>query len=58
MFRPQGNGGKGDSPRPIPNRERFESNWENIFRKKSNDTATTATGEEKAGEGKQGEGEK
>ena len=34
MFRPQGNGGKGDSPRPIPDREKFESNWDNIFKKK------------------------
>jgi hypothetical protein len=24
-------GGKGDKPRPMPNREQFESNWESIF---------------------------
>jgi hypothetical protein len=34
MFRPQGDGGKGDSPRPIQDREKFESNWDNIFKKK------------------------
>ena len=58
MFRPLGDGGKGDSPRPIKDREKFESNWDNIFRKKSNDAATTATGEEKAREGNEGEGKK
>ena len=34
MFRPQGNGGKGDVPRPIQDREKFELNWDNIFKKK------------------------
>lgn len=24
-------GGKGDKPRPMPNREQFESNWDSIF---------------------------
>jgi hypothetical protein len=24
-------GGKGDAPRPIENREQFENNWEKIF---------------------------
>jgi hypothetical protein len=38
MFRPQGNGGKGDSPRPIPDREKFESNWDSIFGKKKEKT--------------------
>jgi hypothetical protein len=37
MFRPQGDGGKGDSPRPIPDREKFDSNWDNIFKKKQDD---------------------
>ena len=26
--------GKGSTPRPIPDRERFESNWDAIFKKK------------------------
>ena len=25
-------GGKGDAPRPINNREQFENNWDNIFK--------------------------
>jgi hypothetical protein len=28
-------GGKGDKPRPIPNREQFDKNWESIFGKKT-----------------------
>ena len=43
MFRPQGNGGKGDSPRPIPDREKFDSNWDNIFGKKNEPTKTPPT---------------
>lgn len=31
--RPCGNG-KGDIPRPIKDREKFDSNWDNIFKKK------------------------
>ncbi len=31
--RPCGNG-KGDTPRPIKDREKFDSNWDNIFKKK------------------------
>ena len=27
-------GGKGDMPRPIPNKEQFEKSWDNIFGKK------------------------
>lgn len=27
-----GDGGKGDTPRPIKNREKFEKNWEAIFK--------------------------
>lgn len=34
--RPCGNG-KGDTPRPIQNREKFDSNWDNIFKKKDKD---------------------
>jgi hypothetical protein len=40
MFRQQGNGGKGDSPRPIPDREKFESNWDNIFKKKKDEQSS------------------
>lgn len=29
--------GKGDKPRPIPDRQRFEENWERIFGKKKPD---------------------
>jgi len=29
--------GKGSSPRPIPNPEKFEENWDRIFRKKDAD---------------------
>ena len=28
-------GGKGDAPRPINNREQFENNWDAIFKKKT-----------------------
>ena len=31
--RPCGNG-KGDTPRPIQDREKFDSNWDSIFKKK------------------------
>jgi hypothetical protein len=31
--RPCGNG-KGDTPRPIKDREQFNSNWDSIFKKK------------------------
>jgi hypothetical protein len=27
-------GGKGDAPRPISNKEQFEKNWDEIFNKK------------------------
>ena len=30
-------GGKGDSPRPIPNRKQYEDNWDAIFGKKEKD---------------------
>jgi hypothetical protein len=26
--------GKGSTPRPIPDREKFQSNWDSIFKKK------------------------
>jgi hypothetical protein len=31
-------GGKGDKPRPIPNREKFEKNWDSIFKPKGRKT--------------------
>ena len=31
---PNRDGGKGDTPRPIPDRKKFEENWEKIFPKK------------------------
>jgi hypothetical protein len=31
-------GGKGDRPRPIPSREKFEKNWDSIFKPKSRKT--------------------
>ena len=34
--RPCGNG-KGDTPRPIKDREKFDSNWDNIFKKDKQD---------------------
>lgn len=34
--RPCGNG-KGDTPRPIQDREKFDSNWDSIFGKKKHD---------------------
>lgn len=34
MFRKPDGAGKGDAPRPIKDREKFESNWDNIFKKK------------------------
>jgi len=33
--------GKGSTPRPIPDRETFESNWERIFKDKQKDTVPT-----------------
>lgn len=33
--RPCGNG-KGDTPRPITDREQFDKNWDNIFKKVPN----------------------
>lgn len=30
--------GKGSTPRPIPDRETYESNWERIFKDKQKDT--------------------
>ena len=31
--------GKGDKPRPIPDRKRYEENWDKIFGKKKGDMA-------------------
>jgi len=36
--RPCGNG-KGDTPRPIKDREKFDSNWDSIFKKDVKDSA-------------------
>ncbi len=36
MFRPQGNGGKGDAPRPT-DWDKFSENFDNIFKKKQDD---------------------
>jgi hypothetical protein len=41
MFRKPDGAGKGDVPRPIADRKSFEDNWDSIFKKKQNDTATT-----------------
>lgn len=30
-------GGKGSAPRPIPDRKKFEENWDRIFGKKGKD---------------------
>ena len=34
MFRKPDGAGKGDVPRPINDRKKFEDNWDSIFRKK------------------------
>ena len=34
-------GGKGDRPRPIPDRKKFEKNWDAIFKKKVKDESST-----------------
>jgi hypothetical protein len=33
----QMDGGKGSKPRPIPDRKKFDENWEKIFGKKKKD---------------------
>ncbi len=38
--RPCGNG-KGDTPRPIQDREKFDSNWDAIFKKKEDKCKTS-----------------
>ncbi len=38
--RPCGNG-KGDTPRPIQDREKFDSNWDEIFKKKEEKCKTS-----------------
>ena len=55
MFNKPDGAGKGDAPRPT-DWERFSKNFDEIFGKKNNDTATTTSGEETAGKGKQREG--
>lgn len=34
-------GGKGSAPRPIPDRKKFEENWDRIFGKKGKDESST-----------------
>ena len=41
MFRKPDGGGKGDKPRPIPDRKSFEDNWDSIFGKKEKKDDTT-----------------
>ena len=31
-------GGKGDAPRPIQNKEQFDKNWDEIFKEKDDET--------------------
>ena len=56
MFRKPDGAGKGDAPRPT-DWDKFSSNFDKIFGRKD-DTRTTTSGEEKAREGNQREGEK
>ena len=44
MFRKPDGAGKGDAPRPT-DWEKFSQNFDNIFKKKQDDTATTAVRE-------------
>jgi hypothetical protein len=34
MFRKPDGAGKGDAPRPVKDQEKFDKNWDNIFKKK------------------------
>lgn len=46
MFRPQGNGGKGDAPRPT-DWDKFSNNFDAIFKKKEkNEQGSTAPQDE------------
>jgi len=56
MFNKPDGAGKGDAPRPT-DWDKFSKNFDEIFGKKSNDTATATTGEEKTGEGISGKRE-
>ena len=56
MFNKPDGAGKGDVPRPT-DWDKFSKNFDEIFGKKSNDTATATTGEEKTGEGNSGKRE-
>ncbi len=56
MFNKPDGAGKGDIPRPT-DWDKFSKNFDEIFGKKDDTTATT-TGEEKAREGNQREGKK
>jgi hypothetical protein len=56
MFNKPDGAGKGDVPRPT-DWDKFSKNFDEIFGKKTNDTATTTSGEEKTGEGISGKRE-
>ena len=36
--------GKGSSPRPIPNRQQFDTNWDSIFKKEKKDVEDMGEG--------------
>ena len=36
--------GKGSSPRPIPNRQQFDTNWDSIFKKEEKDVEDMGEG--------------
>lgn len=36
--------GKGSSPRPIPNRQQFDNNWDSIFKKENKDVEDMGEG--------------
>ena len=37
-------GGKGDKPRPIKDREQFDKNWDEIFKKDKDEQSTNGNG--------------
>jgi hypothetical protein len=41
-------GGKGDAPRPMPNKEQFDKNFDLIFRKEKKDGDKTKTNDQEA----------
>lgn len=36
--------GKGSAPRPIPNRQQFDTNWDSIFKKEKKDVEDMGEG--------------